>query len=144
MAYQLFKEIFYGDRFKSLKDKGARPQRPLWASTGTKNPIYSDVYYVEALIGPDTVDTVPPATYSAYRDHGKPVSTLETNVEEARQTLKSLAEGGVDLNAVTTQLLIDGLKLFSEPYDKLLKTIDAKRELIVSNAERQSVASEKL
>lgn len=133
MAYQLFKDIFYGARFGDLKEKGARVQRPLWASTGTKNPKYSDVYYVESLIGPDTVDTVPPATYTAYRDHGKPQLTLETELEGARRTLETLAGTGIDLNAVTTQLLADGLKLFSEPYDKLMSTIAAKRESVMSS-----------
>ena len=140
MAYQMFKEIFYGDRFKAAKEKGARVQRPLWASTGTKNPKYSDVYYVEALIGADTVDTVPPATYDAFRDHGKPQATLETGIEEARQTLKTLSEIGIDLNAITTQILADGIKLFSEPYDKLMSTIDEKRESVISIVERQSIS----
>lgn len=137
MAYQLFKEIFYGDRFQELRDRGARVQRPLWASTGTKNPQYSDVYYVESLIGPDTVDTVPPATYLAFKDHGKIAATLETGVEGARQILQTLPDVGVDLNAVTTQLLEDGLKLFSEPYDKLLATIDEKKQSVI--AERQTI-----
>ena len=140
IAYQLFKEIFYGDRFKDLKDKGARVQRPLWASTGTKNPKYSDVYYVESLIGSDTVDTVPPATFDAFRDHGKPALTLETDLDGARQTLKSLADSGIDLNAVTTQLLEDGLRLFNEPYEKLMSTIDEKRETVISIVERQTIS----
>ena len=141
LAYQDFKEIFGGDRFQALKEKGARAQRVLWASTGTKNPDYSDVLYVEALIGPETVNTVPPATYTAFRDHGQLSLTLERDLEGARETLSMLAEVGIDLNQVTDDLLAAGLKGFVEPFEKLIKTIEEKREATLSSiVERQSLS----
>jgi transaldolase/glucose-6-phosphate isomerase len=141
LAYQRFKEIFGGDRFRALRHKGARVQRPLWASTGTKNPNYSDLLYVEALIGPDTVNTLPPATFTAFRDHGRVRPTLEEDIKGARQTLISLAEVGIDLREVTAQLLEEGVRAFVEPFDKLLGAIEAKRiAAIKSIVERQSVS----
>lgn len=131
LAYQKFKQIFTGDRFRTLQAKGARVQRPLWASTGTKNPKYSDVLYVEFLIGLDTVNTIPPATFTAFRDHGQARLTLEEDVEGARKILTHLAEVGIDLGQVTAQLLEDGLKLFVEPFDKLLKAIEEKRTAVL-------------
>src|SRR5690242_11422308 len=100
MAYQFFKQAFTSERFEKLRAKGARVQRPLWASTGTKNPKYSDVLYIESLIGPDTVNTVPPATYDAFKDHGKVVMTLEQNVDEARQVLEEFETRGFSLKAI--------------------------------------------
>jgi len=141
LAYQKFKRTFAGDRFQALQKKGARVQRPLWASTGTKNPNYSDVLYIEALIGPDTVNTIPPATYLAFRDHGRVRQTLEEDLEDARRTLDALAGVGIDLEQVTDQLLEAGLKLFVEPFDSLLKTIEEKRNAVISSIiERQSVS----
>ncbi|HUP46554.1 MAG TPA: transaldolase, partial [Thermoanaerobaculia bacterium] len=101
MAYQLFKEVFGSERFRKLRDKGTRPQRPLWASTGTKNPKYSDVLYVETLIGPETVNTLPPATYAAFKDHGKVTMTLEENVDEAREILRRFEAHGLSLEKIT-------------------------------------------
>ena len=93
MAYQRYKEVFHGERFRALKERGAQVQRPLWASTSTKNPAYVDVYYVEALIGPETVDTIPPATFKAFRDHGRVRLTLEDNLDEERACLRARTIG---------------------------------------------------
>jgi transaldolase len=123
MAYQIYKEVFGSNRFKKLTDKGARVQRLLWASTGTKNPEYSDVKYVEALIGPDTVNTAPVETINAYRDHGEPQARLERDVAAAACLLKRLPELGINLDKVTQQLEDEGLKKFNQPFDKLLKTL---------------------
>jgi transaldolase/glucose-6-phosphate isomerase len=131
LAYQRFKQIFHSDRFRALEKKGARVQRPLWASTGTKNPKYSDVLYVESLIGPNTINTMPPATYQAFRDHGRVRPTLEEDIPGARQTLHTLAEVGIDLGQVTAELLEAGIKLFAEPFDKLLRAIEEKRNTVL-------------
>lgn len=125
MAYQIFKERFGGDRFRKLAAAGARVQRLLWASTGTKNPSYSDVKYIEALIGPDTVNTVPVETLNAYRDHGEPKARLEEEVDEAREVLARLPELGIDLDAVTQQLEDEGVEKFTRPFDKLLAALAA-------------------
>lgn len=133
MVYQRFKEFFYSERWEHLADKGARQQRVLFGSTGTKNPAYSDVMYVENLIGPNTVDTVPPETLEAFRDHGTVALTLERNLEEARAQLEELAELDIDLEDVTRQLLSEGVEKFAKPYDALIKTLAEKRaELITS------------
>jgi transaldolase len=123
MAYQLYKGIFASGRFKTLADQGARVQRLLWASTSTKNPDESDVKYVEALIGPDTVNTAPLETLDAYRDHGDPKARLEHDVEEARLVLERLPELGISLDQVTQQLENDGVEKFNKPFDKLLQTL---------------------
>jgi transaldolase len=123
MAYQIFKEIFGSFRFRKLTAQGARVQRPLWASTGTKNPDYSDVKYVEALIGPDTVNTAPMETLDAYRDHGKPKARLEEDVNEARWVLERLPELGIVIDHVTRQLEDEGVEKFDQPFDKLMKTL---------------------
>jgi transaldolase len=123
MAYQIYKEIFGDDRFKRLADRGARVQRLLWASTGAKNPDYSDVKYVEALIGPDTVDTAPIKTLDAYRDHGEPKARLEEDVEEARWVLERLPELGIGIDYVTRQLEDEGVEKFNQPFDKLMETL---------------------
>jgi transaldolase len=125
-AYQLYKEIFSGERFRTLASKGALPQRVLWASTGTKNPAYSDVKYVEALIGPETINTVPVETLNAYRDHGDPALRLETDLEDAKRVLKRLPETGIDLNAVTMQLEMEAIEKFVTPFDKLMQTLERK------------------
>jgi transaldolase len=122
-AFQNFKGMFDGSRFKKLESKGARVQRLLWASTGTKNPDDSDVKYVEALVGPDTVNTVPLETLNAYRDHGAPKATLEREVEEAREILDRLPELGLSIDQVTHQLEEEGVKKFILPFDKLLETL---------------------
>jgi transaldolase/glucose-6-phosphate isomerase len=124
LAYQRFQEIFRGPRWAGLADRGARPQRLLWASTGTKNPSYSDVVYAEALIGPDTVDTFPPATLDAFRDHGRPRPSLLEDVDGARDTMATLAEVGISMKEVTDRLLSDGVRLFAEAFDKLLSAVE--------------------
>lgn len=126
LAYAHYREVVASDRWKVLANAGAMPQRLLWASTGTKNPQYSDVLYVEELIGPDTVNTVPPATLDAFRDHGRARATLTAGVDGARATLHQLAEAGVSLDAVTDTLLTDGVKLFADAFAKLLAAIAAK------------------
>ncbi|HEX8619615.1 MAG TPA: bifunctional transaldolase/phosoglucose isomerase [Thermoanaerobaculia bacterium] len=131
MAYQLFKEIFTSERFIKLRDQGARVQRPLWASTGTKNPDYSDVLYVESLIGPDTVNTVPPATYDAFRDHGKVEATIEEGADDARRVLDAFEAKGFSLKAITDKLTADGVKSFNDSFSQLLLTIEARRDSVV-------------
>jgi transaldolase/glucose-6-phosphate isomerase len=131
MAYQLFKQIFTSERFLKLRDKGARVQRPLWASTGTKNPKYRDVLYVETLIGPDTVNTLPPSTYEAFKDHGEVEMTLEQNVDEARQVLEAFEARGLSLKAITDQLTTEGVKSFNDSFVQLMDTIEARRDAVV-------------
>jgi transaldolase len=123
MAYRIYQEIFGSDRFKKLAAQGARAQRLLWASTSTKNPDYSDVKYVEALIGPDTVDTAPLETLDAYRDHGEPKARIEQDVEEARRLLARLPELGIGIDDVTRQLEDEGVEKFNKPFDKLMETL---------------------
>lgn len=127
MAYRMYKEIFGSGRFKELASLGARPQRVLWASTGTKNPEYSDVKYVEELIGPETVNTMPLNTLKAYRDHGKPAPRLEEGLDRAAQNLERLSELGIDLDEVTQQLEEQGIEKFNRPYDSLIANIEKKR-----------------
>jgi len=128
MAYQIYKEIFGSNRFKKLAAQGARVQRLLWASTGTKNPDYSDVKYIETLIGPDTVNTVPLETLDAYRDHGVPKASLEKDVADAARVLKRLPELGISIDEVTQQLEDEGVTKFNKPFDKLMETL-AQRSL---------------
>ncbi|HMA64997.1 MAG TPA: transaldolase [Chitinispirillaceae bacterium] len=123
MAYQIFKEIFHNEQFKQLMEKGARRQRVLWASTGTKNPDYSDVKYIEAIIGPDTVNTVPVETLNAYRDHGNTTNSLEHDIQLANWVLERLPELGIDIDTITRQLEDEGVAKFCEPFDKLMKTL---------------------
>lgn len=125
LAYQTFKEIFGSERFKRLED--AKVQRQLWASTGTKNPKFGDTYYVESLIGPDTVDTIPPATYAAFRDHGTVKLTLEDGIDEARQIIERLEKSGVSLMKATEQLTADGVKSFAASFESLMTTIETRR-----------------
>ena len=131
-VYRRFREIFYGESFAALERRGARVQRPLWASTGTKNPAYSDVLYLEALIGPDTITTVPPATMDAFRDHGRVRVTLDAGREEAEATLTNAAALGLDVYAITEQLQADGIKAFASSFDELLATLAEKRRLILT------------
>jgi transaldolase len=126
VAYQIYKEIFGHDRFQRLAGNGARVQRLLWASTSNKNPDYSDVKYIEDLIGPNTIDTVPPDTLDAYRDHGDPKARLEQNVAEARWILERLPELGISIDEVTRQLEDEGVEKFNQPFDKLMKTLAQK------------------
>ena len=126
VAYQIYKEIFGSDRFKMLAAQGARAQRLLWASTSTKNPNYSDVKYVEALIGPNTVNTAPLETLDAYRDHGEPEARLEQDVGDARWALEELPNVGVNIDNVTQQLEDEGVEKFNQPFDKLMATLAQK------------------
>jgi transaldolase/glucose-6-phosphate isomerase len=127
IAYEMYKEIFGGERFRELADKGAATQRLLWASTSTKNPAYSDVKYVEALIGPETVNTLPLETLNAYRDHGNPALRLEEGVEESRETLHELEQLGISLEQATQQLEEEGVQKFIKPFDRLMDTLEKER-----------------
>lgn len=133
-AFEVSKEIYSSKRWKDLAARGARVQRLLWASTGTKNPDYSDTLYVDELIGPDTVNTIPPATLDAFLDHGKIKITLPENIGEAKIQLKSLADLGIDLESVTDKLQIDGVKSFYDSFDSLLKSLTEKVEKIKSES----------
>src|SRR5579884_569821 len=141
LAYQAFKETFAGSRFKTLANRGAAVQRPLWASTGTKNPNYSDVLYVEELIGRDTVNTMPPATVEAFKDHGEVEPTLEQDVDEARRALRQVEDLGISMAAVTQGLLDEGVKLFADAFDTLMSVIDARREALRDNIAGRERAS---
>ncbi len=125
LAYRRFREIFSGDDFAPLAARGARVQRPLWASTSTKNPAYSDVKYVEELIGPDTVNTLPTATLDAFRDHGRPRSALLEGMAGADETLDRLAEVGIDLAATTRQLQMEGVAAFAASFDSLMAALSS-------------------
>ena len=133
-VYRRFREMFDGEPFAALKRRGARVQRPLWASTGTKNASYSDVLYLEALIGPDTITTVPPATMDAFRDHGRVRVTLGTEEEEAEAVLATAAALGLDVHAITEQLQADAIKAFASSFDQLLATVAEKRRQILTAA----------
>ncbi|MCK1740545.1 bifunctional transaldolase/phosoglucose isomerase [Bradyrhizobium sp. 139] len=134
VAYQDYKRLFSGPRWDKLAAKGAKPQRMLWASTGTKNKDYSDVLYVEELIGPDTINTMPPATLDAFRDHGKPRDSLEENVDDARRLLDELERSGVSLDAITEELVRDGVKQFADAADKLYGAVAHKRVTVLGPA----------
>ncbi len=136
LVYQRYKEIFPGERFAAIKKKGARPQWPLWASTGTKNPVYSDVKYVEELIGPDTVNTMPPATMDAFRDHGKVAATLEAQLDEARDAVNKLKAVGIDLIDVGAELQLEGVELFKKSYEDLIAAIRKHRDRILAGEHR--------
>jgi transaldolase len=123
LAYQSYKQIFAGPRWDALAAKGARRQRLLWASTSVKNPRYRDVMYVEELIGADTVDTMPVETLAAFRDHGKMRASLEADVDGAKATLADLEAAGISLRAVTDELVVEGIKKFQEPYDKMIAAL---------------------
>lgn len=127
-AYQIFKEVFFGDRFRNLEKQGAKKQKVLWASTSTKDPSFSDVKYVEALIGPDTIDTLPLETIDAFRDHGKAVDHLENNLVQAKQELNQLKENGINIDDITQKLEEEGVQKFNKAYDSLLKAIDSKKK----------------
>jgi transaldolase / glucose-6-phosphate isomerase len=120
LTYKKYQELFGGARWKALAAKGAQTQRLLWASTSTKNPKYRDVLYVEELIGADTVDTIPPATFDAFRDHGKLRKSLTENVEEAAKTMANLEKAGISMKEVTEKLVVDGVKLFADAFKQLL------------------------
>jgi transaldolase len=126
LAYQRFTEVFAGERWERLKTKGARVQRPLWASTSTKNKAYRDVIYVEELIGPHTVNTMPLATIEAFADHGETRRTVDTDLDRAHAELAALKEVGVDLDQVTEQLQVEGVDKFSRSFRQMLKAVDEK------------------
>jgi transaldolase len=127
-AYRIYQELFLGPEFADLRKHGAHVQRLLWASTGTKNPAYPDVKYVEPLIGPDTINTMPLETLDAYRDHGAPQLTVEEGADEARAVLDSLAEVGIDLDEATAQLEREGIEKFTVPFDALMATLVARQK----------------
>ena len=131
LAYQDYKRLFSGARWEKLAAKGAKPQRLLWASTGTKNKDYSDVLYVEELIGPNTINTVPPATLDAFRDHGTPRDSLEENIEDARRVLSELEKSGISLDAITAELVKDGVRLFADAADRLYGAVAHKRASVL-------------
>jgi transaldolase len=128
VAGRIYEEIFSGDRFKTLAAKGARPQKLLWASTSTKNPAYPDLKYVERLIGPETINTMPLETLQAYRDHGQPALRLAEGASEAQGVLGHLAELEIDLDALTQQLEDEGIRKFNKPFDLLIQTLNRARE----------------
>jgi transaldolase len=132
LAYQRYKEIFSGGRWEALTARGARPQRCLWASTSTKNPAYRDVMYVEELIGPETVNTMPKETIEAFQDHGELRPTLEEGLGEAHQLLEELARIGIDYDDVTRVLEEEGVQKFADSFEELLDGIRAKRGVLVS------------
>jgi transaldolase len=127
LAYDLFKDLFHSDWFEKLRAAGARPQRPLWASTGTKNPAYSDVLYVDTLIGPHTVNTMPGKTIQAFLDHGEVRRTVDEDMDSARQVMTDLEAAGIDFKAVTDKLENDGIDLFCKSFEQLLAGVEAKR-----------------
>lgn len=133
-AYQKYEIVSSTDRWKRLAAKGARPQRLLWASTSAKNPKYSDTMYVEPLIGPDTVNTMPMETVDAYRDHGKPGCRIREDLIDAQRKLAQLKEIGIDLGSATQQLEDEGVKKFVDPFDKLLASLETKRKAVLAGA----------
>ena len=140
LAYQRYKEIFGSMEFHELEDQGARVQRVLWASTSTKNPRYPDTYYVDNLIGRQTVNTLPPHTMFAFKDHGHPSPTLEENLDEARELMTKLKDAGIDFDAVTQKLQEDGVKAFQKSVDDAMKCLDNKREALDRKAEKRQTA----
>jgi len=126
LAYRLFAQKFSGPRWEALSKQGARVQRPLWASTSTKNPVYRDVMYVEELIGPDTVDTMPPATIDSFKDHGTVARTVDKRLPAAEALLKEIEAVGISIREVTEKLLIDGIASFQKSFDELLAGLEAK------------------
>lgn len=132
LAYQKYLELFHGDRFAALREAGAAPQRCLWASTSTKNPAYPDVLYVEELIGPETVDTMPPQTIVAFQQHGVAKVTVDKDIPEQHEIMRRLADAGIDMDAVTNQLELEGVKSFADSYNKLIEATRAKTERMAS------------
>jgi transaldolase len=126
-AYRSYQQMIAGPRWKALAAKGAQVQRLLWASTSTKNPKYRDVLYIEELIGPDTVNTIPPATIEAFRDHGVVRRTLDADLEAADETMANLEKTGISMQKVTNQLLDDAIKLFADAFQKLLSVVEQKK-----------------
>lgn len=130
-AYEIYKEVFHSERFKKLEAKGAKHQRVLWASTSSKDPSYSDVKYVEALIGPDTINTLPIETLEAFNDHGKAESRLENDVDKAKHLLRQLQENGININTITQKLEDEGIEKFNIAYDNLLGAIERQKQQVI-------------
>ncbi|MEA2009156.1 MAG: transaldolase family protein, partial [Actinomycetota bacterium] len=129
LAYRRYQEIFEGSAFDIARSRGARPQRALWASTSTKDPSYSDVLYVAELIGPNTVNTIPPATIDAFRDHGVvDPSALTSGIDAAEQHFENLSRLGIDVDAITDELQVEGVASFAGAFDGLLAAIEAQQE----------------
>jgi transaldolase/transaldolase/glucose-6-phosphate isomerase len=129
-AYEIYKNIFSSERFNKLEAKGAKRQRLLWASTGTKDPSFSDVKYIEALIGPETINTVPLETLEAFNDHGQPANNLENDMDKATGVLAQLIARGIDINDITQKLEDEGIEKFNKAYEQLLKAIDQKQTVV--------------
>lgn len=140
LAYRDFNRTFGEDRFAALQSKGARVQRPLWASTSTKNPEYSDVLYVDELIGPNTVNTLPDVTFNAFLEHGNPHDTIDRNLEEAERTMRTLEDAGIGMAQITDKLLADGVRAFADSYDALIANIEDKRSRLVASLTTESAA----
>ena len=128
IAYEMYTEIFNSERFKKLEAKGACTQKVLWASTSSKDPSFSDVKYVEALIGPDTINTLPMETIDAFRDHGVAKAELEHNLMKSTQELEKLKENGINIDEITQKLEDEGVQKFNKAYDSLIKAIDSKKK----------------
>jgi transaldolase/glucose-6-phosphate isomerase len=141
LAYEIFERVFAEPAFAALAAKGARPQRVLWASTSTKNPALEDTYYVEALIGRDTVNTLPPATLKAFHDHGEVAPALHEGLNEAHAQIAALRAAGIDLDAAMEKLQTDGVKLFSDAFDSMLKSIDGKRGALIARGRADNVSA---
>jgi len=129
-AYEIYKRVFSGERWEKLAAKGAQKQRLLWASTSSKNPAFKDTKYVEALIGADTVDTVPLETIEAFRDHGVAADTLEQGLDKATETLERLKKAGIDIDKITQQLEDEGIDKFNKPFEKLLQSIEDQKSKV--------------
>ncbi|MDQ6843807.1 MAG: transaldolase [Bacteroidota bacterium] len=132
-AYEIYQEIINSDRFKKLEAKGANRQRVLWASTSSKDPSFSDVKYVEALIGKETINTIPMETLNAFRDHGKAADTLEDDLDKATRVLQQLKENGINIDTITQTLEDEGIEKFNKPYDKILTGIEKQKQMTPSN-----------
>ena len=141
IAYSRFREIFSSERWKKLATATARVQRPLWASTSSKNPAYPDTLYVDNLIGPDTVNTLPPATLEDFLDHGKVAATVETDVDGARMRIAELAELGIDLDAITNKVLDEGVAAFAKSFEGLIASIAEKRRRLLDDGQQASASS---
>ena len=131
-AYKIYEDEFNSSRFKMLESNGAKRQRVLWASTGSKDPSVSDVKYVEALIGKETINTIPLATLEAFRDHGNAANSLQNDMDVATNILSRIKENGIDIDTITQQLEDEGIEKFNQPYDKIMKAIEKKKQMITS------------
>ena len=141
IAYSRFREIFSSERWKKLATESARVQRPLWASTSSKNPVYPDTLYVDNLIGPDTVNTLPPATLDDFSDHGTVATTVEIDVDGARMRTAGLAELGIDLDAITNEVLDEGVAAFAKSFEGLIASVAEKRKRLLDDGQQVSARS---